>query len=110
MYKALGLILALAFAAMAQSPTKILNQAEKALGGTKAIQARSSSSLRGRITRLSDGASGQFELETTRPNYLHIVYDIAGDEVEIGYNGHSGWRRDLKNGLQTLTGNESLAL
>jgi hypothetical protein len=110
MYKALGLILALAFAAMAQSPAKILNRAEKALGGTKAIQERSSSSLRGRITRLSDGASGQFKVETTRPNYLHILYDIAGDEVEIGYNGHSGWRRDSKNGLQTLTGSESLAL
>ena len=111
MYRSFVLIITLfAVAASAQSPSKILKRAEKALGGTKALQTRSSTSMHGRITRLSDGNGGEFRLESSKPNSLHIAYDVAGEEVETGYNGRSGWRRDSRNGLQTLTGDKGQLL
>jgi hypothetical protein len=111
MYKAPVLILTLlAITSLGQSPSKILKQAEKALGGAKALQSRNSLIIRGRITRLEDKASGQFQMETSRPNLYHLRYDIAGDEVEFGYNGRSAWRRTTSGGLETLSGKESLLL
>jgi hypothetical protein len=104
------LLLIFAAAAAAQQPSKILKTAEKALGGTKVLQSRNSIASHGRISRLSDGAAGEFEMETGRPNLFHVRYDIAGVEVELGYNGRSAWRRDSRSGLQTLTGADSLAL
>ena len=110
-YKAIVLILLFfAVSAFGQSPAKILKLAEKALGGSKAIQSMDSTAMRGRITRSADGASGSFLSESRKPNLLHVEYDVAGSETEIGYNGRSAWRRDSQNGLQTLTGSESLAI
>ena len=91
----------------AQSPDKILKQAEKALGGTKNLQAVKFSRAKGTITRIKDGANGQFSVQTAQPNLYNQSYDLGGLESEIGYNGKSGWRRDSRDGLQTLTGNES---
>jgi hypothetical protein len=111
MFRSLLLILTLfALTAVGQSPAKILKRAEKALGGAKALQARNSLEIRGRITRKSDGAGGEYRLESSRPNLLHVVYDIGGSDAEMGYNGRSGWRRDSAAGLQTLTGAESLQM
>jgi len=111
MFKRTTLFILIAAAAVfAQSPSKILKKAESALGGTKALQSRSSLIMRGRITRLDDKAGGQFQMETSRPNLYHLRYDIAGDEVEYGYNGRSAWRRTTSGGLETLSGKESLVL
>jgi hypothetical protein len=111
MYKSIVFILLVfAVSAYGQSPAKIFKQAEKALGGSKAIQSINSAVMRGRITRVADGASGSFRSESGKPNLFHVEYDIAGDETEIGYNGRSAWRRDPQSGLQTLTGSESLAI
>lgn len=93
--------------AWAQSPTKVLKQAEKALGGSKAIQSARSIVQTGSITRISDGASGRYLAQASQPNLLNVSYDIAGFETEIGYNGRSGWSRTSREGLQTLTGKTS---
>lgn len=110
MLKQLAIIFFVAAAVAAQSPSKILKQAEIALGGKKALQSQTSMRFQGTIIRSADGASGRFLLETSRPGSLHVVYDIGGSEVESGYNGRSGWKRDKENGLQTLTGNDSIVL
>ena len=104
------LLLFFAMSGFGQSPAKILKQAEKALGGSKSIMSMDSTMIRGRITRADDGAGGSFRSESRKPNLLHIEYDVAGAETEIGFNGRSAWRRDPQNGLQTLTGSDSLAL
>jgi len=96
--------LTLAFTAFAQSPSKILKQAEKALGGQKALKAVTSVYRSGRIKRISDGAEGRYLYQTSQPNLYNVSYDLAGFETETGYNGRSGWLRDSRNGLQTLTG------
>ncbi len=99
--------LTLAFTAFAQSPSKILKQAEKALGGQKALKAMTSVYRTGRITRVSDGVEGKYLYQTSQPNLFNVSYDLGGFETETGYNGRSGWLRDSRNGLQTLTGTPS---
>jgi hypothetical protein len=105
-----ALLLLLALSALAQSPSKILKQAERALGGAKALTYAKSEVRRGRIKRTSDGAEGKYILHAARPNLLNVSYDIAGFETETGYNGRSGWSRNSRDGLQTLTGRASLDL
>jgi len=106
-------ILALAVIALstltlsAQSPSKIIKQAEKALGGQKQLKALVSMSRSGTITRLSDGVSGRFTSQTSSPNLMNVSFDLGGFETETGYNGRSAWARDSRDGLRTLTGNES---
>ena len=89
--------------ASAQSPGKILKQAEKALGGAKALKNLSSRQKSGLITRLGDGAEGIYRMQTARPNFYYEIFDLNGFETESGYNGKSGWRRDSREGLRTLT-------
>ena len=100
-------ILFLAISTVAQSPTKILKQAEKALGGTKALTQITSWRKSGTITRIEDGLTGKIVVQTSRPNLYNLSIDIDGFEIETGYNGRSGWMRDSRNGLRTLTGDES---
>lgn len=103
----LFLIFALSVGLFAQSPEKILKQAEKALGGAKKLQTIKSSQAKGTISRLRDGANGRYLTQNSQPNFYNETYDLDGLETETGYNGRSGWRRDSRDGLQTLTGNAS---
>ncbi|MBA2621238.1 MAG: hypothetical protein H0U87_08565, partial [Acidobacteria bacterium] len=88
----------------AQSPSKILKQATKALGDEKILQGVKSFQKKGVITRLKDGASGAFSAQGAQPNYYNTTYDLNGFEIEFGFNGKSGWTRDSRDGLRTLTG------
>lgn len=104
-------VLSLATApSFAQSPSKVLKQAEKALGGTKALQAIQSVLKVGRITRLSDGAAGRYVFQTAQPNLFNVSIELNGFEMETGSNGRSGWARNSRDGLRTLTGNASANL
>ena len=97
-----------AFDASAQSPANILKQAEKALGGSKALQATRNVRRQGTITRVKDGASGAFTMQAAAPNLYNESFDLNGFETESGYNGKSGWTRDSRDGLRTLTGQASV--
>jgi hypothetical protein len=102
------LILLFSINTFAQSPGKILSQAEKALGGKKALQTAKSWRKTGTITRIKDGASGSFTEQASQPFFYNLSYEIDGFESENGYNGKSGWQRDSREGLQTLTGKQSV--
>jgi len=91
----------------AQSPNKILSQANKAFGGEKALKTVRAWQVSGRITRQSDGASGAYQSFANNPNLYGESYDLNGFESAVGYNGKSGWTRDSKSGLRTLTGDAS---
>jgi len=101
-------ILLFSINAFAQSPSKILKQSEKASGGAKVLKSLRSWQKVGKITRLKDGASGNFSEQVSSPNLYNIAYDIDGFEVEKGFNGKSSWARDSREGLQTLTGKQSV--
>ncbi len=94
-------------AASAQSPGKILKQAGRVLGDEKVLRNVKSFEKKGTILRLKDGARGSFSMQGAKPNFYNARYDLNGFETEVGYNGKSGWQRDSRDGLQTLTGKGS---
>jgi hypothetical protein len=94
--------------ASAQSPSSLFKKAEKALGGSKRLSSVKSSTRTGRITRLSDGKSGEYRIEVANPNLLTEYIEIDGFEIQSGFNGKSVWSRDSREGLRTLTGVTSL--
>jgi hypothetical protein len=89
---------------VAQSPNKILSQANKAFGGEKVLKTVRAWQISGKITRQSDGASGAYQAFAQNPNLYGETFDLNGFESAFGSNGKSGWTRDSKNGLRTLTG------
>lgn len=89
----------------AQSPGKIIGRANKALGGEKALKAIATRQAVGKITRLSDGATGNYQSQAADPNLYNEGFDLNGFEIAAGFNGKSGWMRDSRDGLRTLTGN-----
>ena len=106
----LFLAFALSVSAIAQSPSSILKRAEKAMGGTKALQNIRGWGQSGTVTNLKTGSKGTFRSVIGKPNFYHTVFDLDGFEIEYGYNGKSGWERDSRAGLRTLTGNASIAV
>ena len=100
-------ILAFAVSVSAQSPSKVLSQASKALGGEKVLKTIRSWEATGKITRKSDNATGAYRAFASNPNYYGGKFDLNGFEYSVGYNGKSGWIRDSRNGLRTLTGDSA---
>lgn len=93
--------------AAAQTPSTILKQAEKAMGGEKTLRRAVAWRKSGAITRERDGATGKIVMQFARPDLYNIQFDVGGFEIESGYNGRSGWIRDSREGLRTLTGDAS---
>ena len=101
------LLLSLAAVCAAQSPDKIVKQAAKALGGEKSLRRVTSWQATGTITRQSDGARGAYKMTATKPDLYSLAIEIGGFEAGEGFNGKSGWRRDSRAGLRTVTGVEA---
>ncbi len=111
--KILAFSLAVVFlftSADAQSPNRTLKNAEKALGGSKQLKRLTAWQMSGTIRRVSDSATGRFIMQASQPNRFNLSYDLNGFEYEWGYNGRSGWSRDSREGLRTLTGDKSFDL
>lgn len=101
------MILILPIVAFTQSPSKIISQANKALGGEKLLKSVTSWRQAGTIRRLSDGASGKYTTYSAGGSLYGGIFDLNGFEYAVGYNGKSGWLRNSKDGLRTLTGNQA---
>lgn len=110
LFSLLFFTLVFALGANGQSPSKILQNAEKALGGKKALQSANAWKAVGSIADPATGKSGNFLIQAATPNLFRIAYDLDGFEYESGYNGRSGWVRDSRDGLRTLTDRASLDL
>ena len=105
-----GIICIASFALAAQSPDKVLKQATKAMSngsGEKAFRTIRSWQSTGTVTRKSDGESGTYQAAALWPNLYLNTIDLRGLETSIGYSGKSGWFRDSRDGLRTLTGEAS---
>ncbi len=100
-----ALLFLLAVGVSAQSPGKILKQAAQAIGGEKAwLAAHKSFQKKGTIARIKDDANGMFLMQGAQPNFYNTSFDLNGFETETGFNGKSGWTRNSRDGLKTLTG------
>ena len=102
--RSLFFIFIFSFGVAAQSPSKIISQANKALGGEKILKSVTSWRQTGTIRRLSDGASGKYSSFAAGGAFYGGMFDLNGFEFAVGYNGKSGWMRNSKDGLRTLTG------
>jgi len=102
--------MAFTMAASAQSPASVLKKAEKAMGGLKQRAAANGWSASSTVTDPQAGTKGKFASQTAQPNLYHVVFDLGGIEFERGFNGKSGWERNSRSGLQTLTGDASLLM
>lgn len=91
-------------ASAAESADKIIKRAVRAMGGEKALKRVNSRQTRGTVTRLRDEAAGSYQTGTMQPDFYALTFDVAGFEISAGFNGKSGWRRDSREGLRTLTG------
>ena len=100
----LSVLVAGSVSGSAQSADEIVKRAATALGGEKSLKAIKSRQLRGKITDLKDGSGGSYQATSLQPNLYSVRYDLRGLEISAGYSGKSGWMRDSKNGLRTLTG------
>src|SRR5687767_4487326 len=98
------LLLFVAIAAAAQSPASVLKKAERAMGGAKLLAVSRGWTRSGMISNLTTGAKGKFISHNAQPNFFHSVYDLGGIEFETAFNGKSGWTRNSRDGLRTLTG------
>src|SRR5688572_31303032 len=78
----------MAAAAAAQSPAKILKDAERALGGGKALGRITTVEKRGKITRLADDAAGTVLIQSQRPNLYNISFDIDRKSTRLN-SSHS---------------------
>jgi hypothetical protein len=96
-------------ASAAESADKIIKRAVRAMGGEKALKRINSRQSRGTITRLRDEAAGSYQTATMQPDFYALVFDVSGFEIASGFNGKSGWRRDSREGLRTLTGSDIAA-
>lgn len=88
----------------AQTPERIIKQATKAHGGDKALRQINSWQAEGVIVNRRDGANGRYRAVSQVPGYFGVFFDLRGLEVSQGFNGKSGWVRDSRDGLRTLTG------
>ena len=94
----------------AQEAGKIIDQYLKAVGGNGKLSRLQTLSLEGSLTRVSDGKTGTFTLDTKAPNRYYMEL-IAGDQPEIlAYNGKSAWRLSVPGEPSTLLGQEALEL
>jgi hypothetical protein len=91
----------------AQSADSILKKATKASGYEKGMRNVTGSQTRGKIIRLSDGASGTFQAEALQPNLYRDTIAFKNVESVRSFNGKSAWMRDSRDGLRTLTGDAS---
>ncbi len=97
-------VFAFSVAVAGQSPSKIVSQANKALGGEKVLKRVVSWQQTGTIKRVGDGAGGKYSSYSSGGTLYGGMFDLNGFEVAAGYNGKSGWVRNSRDGLRTLTG------
>lgn len=119
-----GVVLALGFRALGQSPAKnasapattaapaaptadqILNRYVEATGGRAAWQKLTSRVSTGTIDAPSMNLSGTIEIHEKAPNRVLAVIAIAGASFRQGFDGTVGWTDDPQNGLREQSGAE----
>jgi len=92
--------------AAAQSADKIISQHQKALGGASQIRRIESVTYIGTVANPATGQTGKFRWQLKRPDRILLYMDLGGFEINAAYNGRSAWRRDSRDGLRTLTGED----
>lgn len=94
----------------AQSVEDIIDRHIKAIGGSKVLERTLTTFVSGSIVQWTDGRAGVFSRQTKRPNLLHTEISLGDAGWSEAYNGSSAWRRDGRDGIRTLIGDEGARL
>ena len=104
------LAFALSPLASAQTADKVLAQHVAAMGGAKALKARSMVEYSGEARDDAGGERGPFTLSIHAPNLIYLELATGNHGWSEADNGKSAWRRDAGQGLRTLSGADSRQL
>jgi hypothetical protein len=113
---ALAVALVAAAPGLAQSSKKltadqVIERYLKAIGGTKALEARKSYAFKGTIEVLNAGLKGTIEVYGAAPNRFASVTQLAGvGRLAQVFDGSRAWGADPFNGVRELTGVEGSML
>lgn len=105
-----------AFAQTAQAPAEsaslpaartVIDRHVNAIGGRKALEARSSIKVVGTVSVPANGMTGDLEVYAARPNKLLVKQKIAGvGEIIEGFDGTHAWSINPMMGPMLATGEE----
>ena len=96
--------------ARAQEAGKVIDQYVKAEGGGKNLSKIRTMSLEGSLTRVSDGKTGTFTLDTKFPNRYYLEL-LVGEQPEIlAYNGKSAWQMSATGDAITLLEQDAMQM
>ena len=120
---AIGCLLAVSAPVHAQDANKIIDQYQKAAGGSKALSKISTLTIEGTFTSPDGSKSGSYTFDTKSPNRYYselnvesgVNVDAAQPKLEAhhlieAYNGKSAWHEDAGGGVSSLLGPEALQM
>jgi hypothetical protein len=94
----------------AQEASKIIDQYVKATGGSSKLSKLQTLTLEGSLTRVSDGKTGTFTLDTKTPSRYYMELIVADQPEILAYNGKSAWHLSAPGEPATLLGQDALEL
>jgi hypothetical protein len=116
-------LLALAAPSRAQDANKIIDQYQKAAGGSKALSKILTLTIEGTFTSTDGSKSGSYTFDIKSPNRYYselnvesgVSADAAQPKLEAhhlieAYNGKSAWHEDANGGVSSLLGPEALQM
>jgi hypothetical protein len=114
---------ALAAPSHAQDANKIIDQYQKAAGGSKALSKILTLTIEGTFTSADGAKSGSYTFDIKSPNRYYselnvesgVALDGAQPKLEAhhlieAYNGKSAWHQDASGGVSSLLGQDSLQM
>jgi hypothetical protein len=116
-------LLAIAAPSQAQDANKIIDQYQKAAGGSKALSKILSLTIEGTFTSADGAKSGSYTFDIKSPNRYYselnvesgVSVDAAQAKLEAhhlieAYNGKSAWHEDANGAVSSLLGPEALQM
>jgi outer membrane lipoprotein-sorting protein len=93
---------------VAQDAAKIIDQYEKAAGGSKALSKVQTLSLDGTCSAAGDGKPGTYSVRVKQPNRYYSEIRGEGKTLIEAYNGKSAWHQIVSAETSTLLGPQAL--
>ena len=97
-----------AFACLAQTPQKIIDDYLHAEGGAKALAKIQTLTIAGNLTEESSDTSGAYSLIAKAPNKFYSEILIEPQHTISAYNGMSAWSQEAGGTPHTLTGTDAV--
>ncbi len=88
---------------------QVLEKAVEAMGGREALDKIKTLLMRGSISVTGQGLNGVLEIQTKEPDKTLMTMQLAGMEIQQGFDGKDGWVKDF-GGIRDLSSEELASL